>query len=333
MKRAIVACLACGAAACAAVAVATYIANLDSIPAVRTWGELERRPTIDIGGGATIRLGMESKSCPAGSGVLVYCLAEGLPSSLRTSSNQLGPVRVRVSGDDTLTSLHKGVEDYGLEQGADGQTPRFFLKVIEVPHVGRLTIEVLSHKGEVLATSRIRGTDEPLHPWIPWNRAMETMETGALASGRALPNWDGVRGMVKPSDGHLPRLFPAEVDPDLTIEKVGMSLRVTLRREVDRSWKLYLSRWWVNGRAFQPESVSFDEIWEGMHDRQQVRTLALPFNAESLGARRGETIGLQLLYCPRGWSQQGPEREQPYSLWDDDEAFPHVSNKIEFIAE
>ena len=236
---------------------------------------------------------------------------------------------VRVRGDDT-----QHMETFDLEQEIDGQPPRLFLKVVEVPHVGRLTIEVLALKGEILATSTVHGTDEPFHPWIPLDQAMEAMKIGALASGTAFPDLFGVRGKIKPSDGRLPRLFPAEEDPDLKIEKIGSSLRVTSRRGLHLSMRNYLSRWWVSGRAFQPGPIPFQLIENREHPhRQEAHTFALPFNAQSLGARKGETIRLQILYCPQGWSQQGPRAERIHSVWDDDDVFPRVSNEIEFTAE
>ena len=42
------------------------------LPVVSTWGELLSLPPIDLGGGATVRLGIEADRCPRWSGVLVY---------------------------------------------------------------------------------------------------------------------------------------------------------------------------------------------------------------------------------------------------------------------
>ncbi len=65
---------------------------LTAIPVVKTWGDLEKRPPIELSGGGRVRLGIESTACSQGSCVFLYCLAEGcVPIGRGVVEGRLGP--------------------------------------------------------------------------------------------------------------------------------------------------------------------------------------------------------------------------------------------------
>ena len=79
------------------------------IPVVSAYGELLKFDPIDLGGGTKVRLGIEAKTFPRWSGVLLYCLAEGYdpPRTYHGPDNRLGP-------------LHASYRLQGSPRSADG---------------------------------------------------------------------------------------------------------------------------------------------------------------------------------------------------------------------
>ncbi|MCZ6794510.1 MAG: hypothetical protein O7J95_12950, partial [Planctomycetota bacterium] len=78
------------------------------IPVTRTWGDLLAEKPIELEGGVKVRLGIESLRCPRGSGVLIYCLAEGTTldhQEIFWTNQHLGPVRLQTGpGWDVVVS-------------------------------------------------------------------------------------------------------------------------------------------------------------------------------------------------------------------------------------
>src|SRR5438132_4332057 len=48
----------------------------EKIAVVKTWDELRARPSIDLGDGMKVRLGVSAQSSPRCGAVLLYCLAD-----------------------------------------------------------------------------------------------------------------------------------------------------------------------------------------------------------------------------------------------------------------
>jgi hypothetical protein len=77
---------------------------LPVIPVVKTWEELLKQPSLDLGGGVKVRLGIEATRCPRWSGVLLYACTEGYDDMTYRAVNRdrlgplgLGPLRRAVA--------------------------------------------------------------------------------------------------------------------------------------------------------------------------------------------------------------------------------------------
>ena len=106
----------------------------------------------------------------------------------------------------------------------------------------------------------------------------------------------------------------------------------------------FLARWWVNGKPVAPnkDAVTPAASPNGGVPAHRDARLRLKFDPVALGAKRGDTVGLQLLFCPDGTRSASQESAESSSLevapapGDDGEAegfldrFPVASNKIEF---
>lgn len=88
----------------------------------------------------------------------------------------------------------------------------------------------------------------------------------------------------------------------------------------------------VNGRAFVPERGRTFALSIGrkVEFGKSVRIRLEP-DLAALGAKPGDRIAIQLLYCPNGWSWagEGPAMHTPASGED---PLPRLTNRVEFIA-
>lgn len=108
----------------------------------------------------------------------------------------------------------------------------------------------------------------------------------------------------------------------------------------------FLARWWVNGKPVEPDDdvdIQEDPSANGDAESHSAR-MKLTFSLAALKAKTGDTIGLQLLFCPDGMRAAQDEHYEsihhaPLSEHENDAAevdfpnrFPVASNTIEFKA-
>ncbi len=134
----------------------------------------------------------------------------------------------------------------------------------------------------------------------------------------------------------LPRFMPAEVDPGLKLSVRGADLEIVSREPIITAradWH-FLVRWWVNGRPFVPGHL------EASGDQNGVlivgRHLRLPgaIDPAAIGARPGDRVGVQIMYCEHGWTFVTEHMEilkarHPAGLTP----LPRLSNRAEFTVE
>jgi hypothetical protein len=120
-----------------------------------------------------------------------------------------------------------------------------------------------------------------------------------------------------------------------TIKKTGDQILLEMNEEFITSEceDHFLARWWVNGEPFV--SAGPDELFGGSKQVEDARGNSVPMKVcldlQKLGAKPGDTIGVQLLYCPSGFQHLEYENERASRL-DNEPAAPIASNKIEFTA-
>ena len=148
------------------------VAQADPLPikTVATWEDLLKQPTIDLGDGIKIRLGVDSLECPQWSGVALYAYTEGFDDEKPRSINRdaLGPVWVSVRfGDASFDCKKKYSHIPRWEWQIGAKQPRLFCRFLMADKVGDYHVTVRTEKGKDIARITFKGTDFPFHSWSP----------------------------------------------------------------------------------------------------------------------------------------------------------------------
>lgn len=307
------------------------------IAVVKTWKELYAQPPIDLGGGVKVRLGLSAEKSPQWSGVLLYCLTEGYTPALRGSGREpLGPVFVALSFGEALRAGDHSSWSLGEKPGGWPKGAYLYAQALHLNRVGAYRVQVENAKGRALAEATVEGTREPFHPWTPcFTIAAPKMPDRERAAGIVLPCWGGYGPVAfaeqgKPPPGELPTFLPHRPKPGFKIALDGSE--VVIRSDTDftvsRPDCHFIARWWVNDTPFVPRQLAefpgskgYGAVLEGKEER-----VPLHFTPSLVGAKAGDRIGLQLLYCPEMWCWCG----QSSRIGGRDA--PWLTNRIDFIA-
>ena len=281
--------------------------EIQSIPVVKTWEELQAIKPIDLGDGVKIRLGLEAATIPQWSGALLYCLTEGYrPPASGNAQTNLGPVHVAF---EFKTEKHAADQiAWRRDHGTKPAGRYLFLRGFKIDRLGPYFVTVSDRDGMSLARAEVTGTKDFFHPWMPW---LESYKKAVCpGEGIALPGADGLSpadfaelGVTK--KGSLPTFLPSDKTPALAIALEGQSIVVRAKSEFTTSWpeQHFLARWWVNGEPFvpkQPETLRQFQSSGQFREAKELR-LEFEFHPERLGAKPGDAIGLQLMHSEDGW--------------------------------
>lgn len=277
------------------------------IPVTKRWEDLQAQPSIDVGAGVKIRLGLEGARVPQWSGVLLYCLAEGYaPPSGGSGKTPFGPVHA-----DFAFAGEKKAAQF-MRWGSNGKRPMgtyLYVRALPISRVGTYQVMVTDRQGKVLAAAPVEGTRDSFHPWMPWLKGLAHPE--APWEGIALPtvNTLGPVLMLEPGEarkGRLPTLLPSAQEPTLTIAKEGkvVVIRAETAFTTSRPDYHFLARWWVNGKPFVPKQIDQfrDFAGYGLVSEGKELRVEFDFHPERLGATRGDKIGLQLMHSEGAWN-------------------------------
>jgi hypothetical protein len=148
---------------------------------------------------------------------------------------------------------------------------------------------------------------------------------------------DGGRRIVKRLENEpLPRLVPERVDDTLRVGVEGLVLSIESDTDIHTyrpDWH-FLARWWVNGKPFLPSQLTvFPGDENGMVRRGKRLRVGLDLDARRLGAKSGDRIGLQLLYCPHGWSwvTSGARLLRALPAREEFAGVSRLSNRVELV--
>jgi hypothetical protein len=308
------------------------------ISVVKTWEDLLKQPSIDLGEGVKIRLGLEADTIPQWSGALLYCLAEGYtPPSSGEGKTPFGPVHA-------VFTFGKGKEEKLAEKikwGSKSKSPKgtyLYVRALPVDRVGTYQTTVTNRDGKVLAAAVVEGTKDFFHPWMPWLNGIEHF-VAPWEDGIALPGSDSLAPAIflepgKAYKGKLPTFLPDDDKPALTIKRIGKELviRADTKFTTSRPERHFLARWWVNGKPFVPKQTDKFLIFAGYGAVQEDEELRVEFDfrPERLGAKPGDKISLQLMHCESCWDWCADEFLATAHASSKRGENIRVSNRIEF---
>jgi hypothetical protein len=158
------------------------------------------------------------------------------------------------------------------------------------------------------------------------------------ARGIAIPKFPGAWPLGVDLDNRaerrsdmLPVLVPRETG--LSVKALGTDLLVESQEEIILArpdWH-FLVRWWVNGKPFVPKQIGSFMDQNGMMIFGRKLLLRVNFRPERFGARAGDKIVLQLLYCKRGWMFVFPGHEMLDAFLDEQDPSPELllSNRVQ----
>jgi hypothetical protein len=235
---------------------------------------------------------------------------------------------------------------------------RLFLPVKMGPNAKRI----------LLAETSVVATGDPPEPWTPWG------EVGASGNNNDPDNGDNdvkrapsniSKTMLNPRGGvaipgaplgatvlpeapapttPLPHLLPGLSDPPIRLTRDGNTFIAVLNQDqffLSYPEDFFLTRWWVNDKPWVPDPSVREPVMR-MEATQGVLLnevhFVLDFRPNRFGAKKGDKIGIQLLYCPSGW-QTGdmPSLSSDYSLANAKGAlslspsFSFISNRVDFV--
>lgn len=316
------------------------IPKYNEIPVVKTWSELREAPVFAKGDFGIVRLGMEAKQCSQGSGVLLYALVErggSLSGSLYYDHpNALGPLVCNCESEvSEANGLFLQEARLKLSENVDFVTKSnevLYTRVAMVQTKDR-QIKIQSPTGKTV-TASIQRTNETFEPWSSLSLAslvkagvesgeIYEMRIGLQSMTQATPIHNGVDAqyidMTPAGEQALPKLWPSNSSKTLKlVAKDGeLLLRSDSSIELSSLEENLLARWWVNGEFISPKAATVPMLKERtgkMIDANQLR-IVLDLNLFQGSVKKGDRIGLQLLYVPQGWAIAGvpPKRMHWFS--------------------
>ena len=350
-----------------------------AIAEVHTWGDLLAQKPIPLAGpGSALaevhdqnpspacRVGIDLTFAKLHGAAILYCLSDTDRSSY--SVDRIGPLDLDVStpqdkAKEAILEMHGG-------QAASAKC-FLFIKIIPFTAPGDYTISLRVPTSEhdnltappPVAITKITITkdDTALPGWSPWGFAKNADTEDSRSEGEdnpvsnpatatAIPDWPAVSrafGELPDPKLPLPPLIPAQPDPHLHLSIAGN--RLTFKSDskelpgIDFFGSI-LTRWWVNGKPFTPPApengeVPPDNTENGAVTLEDEYNYLIEFHPEILHAKKGDTIGLQLLYCPGGFQYTLPQQvAKPDAAYIDSSpqdppplAISRLSPRIEFI--
>ncbi|MDD5260364.1 MAG: hypothetical protein PHD76_00805 [Methylacidiphilales bacterium] len=324
----------------------------------------------------SFRLGIDRTHAKLYGAVVLYCLAQGDTPKLeqqQTNYNDpcIGPFLIQIQGpleNERAEAARNMVMDrFMISYPIMVHCDALFMKPIPLNQKGSYLITVQQALGgdkvQALASVKVIVSSESEVLWTPWMEPNVDIENNAQpvedysemnvvnpSAGIALPKCDGTEPIffntLSDAKHLLPEFISNRPDAGIQLTLKGKELIVMLDEETSIYFpdERFLTRWWVNGKPFLPkvklpEGTMVKSRALGAADtRVKEVHFKMEFYPEVLGVKKGDTVGVQLLYCPRGWEYVEPPhqaREAMTSFASKKDAYPklisRLSNRIDFI--
>lgn len=358
-----------GEAAGAAVTVVHSWSELLATKPIEIESEHAILPGVDANGSKApvteqVWVGIDRDHTTCQSAVLLYCAAKGVAFQQGFEGN-LGPFRVEVQGPEPEQNSFNIAQEQVLPPFGPST---FVLSTHSVPvNVAGLYMIKLYQRYQadfapkLMAEIAVHVAGNPVNPWSPWSEPdqpgvqmgvqpwtnegdMVRIDVSNPNGGTGVP--DAMRGpFFYPEElvryMALPQLMPgADDDPNARLSVRGDNLVLEAK---DLQWESplqrCLTRWWINDKPILPGALQgFQQLWGGGGQQRDENPTAihyhLEFAPERLGAKKGDRIGVQLLYCPKGthvWGLPDYGMEAATLSLVPPSYLSSISNRIDFV--
>ncbi len=320
----------------------------------------------------SFRLGIDRTHAKLYGTVVLYCLAQGnigqMDGEQPHSDPSLGPFLIDVQGPLKIAAL-KDLKAIVADRYMMSHSNALYIQTVPLNQKGFYTITLQQAvggiEGHYMAMVKVSVPSELETPWSPWmepngnsgsnaqpaetEERYSEMEVSNPSSRIALPNWDGAEPIFldKLPDKKLPlpEFIPDRPDAGIQLTLKGSTLIVKLDEELSVVYPdvAFLTRWWVNNKPFIPKLEFQDSQRNGTGAAGRVKEVhfVMEFHPEVLGVKKGDRVGVQLLYCLGGWeyvgvAQMAQAQEPRAQLADKSEdmqipSISRLSNRINFI--
>ena len=339
----------------------TAAAEPAELARVETVADLEAVPPVETGDGWSVRLGFAEPDA-GGSWIVLYCLATQSDKARRNdgpdegvAGEPLGPVWYTLEGRGCPKAQRASLQRAAF---ATRPGPLLWCEIVPLPAETATTLTILGAKDHALARHEFeQPTKARPHLWHTF--VSERGAAAAADNGDGDGDGDGEPGTVVAdrSDAARPRLVDAIVPPgrqagddrplplpgaadageadELKLSLTGGAFVIAADRPmIDRPARHLLARWWVNGEPVVARLAERQFAHSGFGQMRQTNEfrvgLGLP---ESLGKlKRGDRVGLQVLYCPAGFDRVSKTgaMKQLMEQMAAASAVPLLSNHLEF---
>jgi len=316
----------------------------------------------------TFQVGIESNEAGSYGGLLLYFISPKTADAGNTPEER-GLYSLEVYSKEPLRCAQYAVERFSPEDMTTSGTT-FYAETLKFGAVGDYVVRLVQpfdsghdEKTKVLAQVSVQVRDRPQELWFPWwdyennstdsepqsdSRPAEVYAIEDVVNpqgGAAVPKAPLPRSYSKlpaPSQ-RLPVLVSNPADhPHVHLKMTDSTLIVTFNQEIEGYFPddQFLTRWWVNDKR-----VNLDPK---LSPPGKIRSLAaaewftkevhfeLHFQPERLGLKKGDRVGVQLLFCPDRWettsgelmaalAEQAAKNVPPIPT-----SFSETSNRIEF---
>ena len=334
--------------------------NYDEIPVVETWSELREAPVFAQGEFGVVRLGIESRACAQGSGVLLYALVErgtARDSLLRYDhAGALGPLVVRCESDvsdSKVPALKQARSTVSEGLGGVSKSNEVLYTRIAMVQANDCQIKIQSPAGKTV-TASIRRINKSFDPWSSMSlerranadgesRVTCEMRFSAQSRTRAMPIHNGFTpqfaGIKPDGEESLPKLWPAK--PSKTLKLVANDgwflLQSDSSIEVSNPECNLLVRLWVNGEFVPPKASAVSTLKNRtgkLIDGDELRIAWVRDCFQGI-AKEGDMISMQLLHVPQGWTGTGDHHSKMRlnSQSKQRSASPRMTERIDFTLE
>ncbi len=336
------------------------------IAAVRTWGELAAQPLLTLKDGSKVRVGLEAREATRNGAFLVYALVEGKEWEASAEPSSLGPLHLEWSPDGPVSpgELRKLLDR--VAGGGNGASKFLFMATVSVGMAKQVEVKFCDQTGGRVATALVLLKDAAPDFWTPLDHAEEVVKRAEEDDGAfhernlrlkvtklATPCCDGARPMLSRREANS-KFDPSESLPLWTFERPDprvklradakrLSIESEMEMDHDDPHRQWLCRVWVNDRRVKPKDKSKEAIEQLLDRRGRERLrgkklhIEWQFEPKDFGAKKGDRVAIQMLYCWDGW-QVVPDEDRDLRVekmrmdfFRLEPRLPLLTNKAEFV--